>query len=171
MPLVEFKGVWKRFSEREVLKGASFSLEEGEFVFLLGPTGAGKTTTLKLLYAELLPDEGEVWVLGRLTSGLKPRERQLLRRRLGLVFQDFKLLEDRNVLENVEFGLELVGVSRRVARERAFGALEELGLAERAGEPIGRLSGGERQRVAIARALVREPELLLADEPTGNLDP
>ncbi len=171
MPLLEFKGVKKSFAGREVLGGASFSLEEGEFVFLLGPTGAGKTTTLKLVYAELLPDEGEVWVLGENTRALKLKGRQHLRRRLGLIFQDFKLLRDRDVLSNVEFGLELLGVSRRVARERALDTLEELGLAERAREPVTALSGGECQRVAIARALVREPELLLADEPTGNLDP
>ena len=171
MPLVEFKGVKKGFGGREVLKEVNFEIEEGEFVFLLGPTGAGKTTTLKLIYAELLPDRGEVRVLGQDTRSLKSKGRQLLRRRLGLVFQDFKLLGDRNVLDNVVFGLEMVGVSRRVAVERALATLEELGLAERAREPVSGLSGGECQRVAIARALVREPELLLADEPTGNLDP
>ncbi|MGB9589291.1 MAG: cell division ATP-binding protein FtsE [Candidatus Hydrothermia bacterium] len=147
------------------------AVREGDFVFLIGPTGIGKTTTIRLSYLDERPDEGRVIVLGHESVGLKARDIQMIRRKIGVIFQDFKLLTDRSVLDNVAFGLELTGVRSQVARQRAEEALAEVGLAERAHDDVKRLSGGEKQRVAIARALVREPLLLLADEPTGNLDP
>jgi len=168
---LEFKGVSKSYRGKTVLEHASLVVREGDFVFLMGPTGIGKTTTIRLSYAEEMPDSGTVSVLGQATNRCRNREIQNLRRRIGVIFQDFKLLVDRNLLNNVAFGLELTGVRSQVAWGRAREALAWVGLAERAGDSVENLSGGERQRVAIARALVREPHLLLADEPTGNLDP
>lgn len=173
MPLgvLEFQGVSKSYFGKEVLLSADMAISEGDFVFLIGPTGVGKTTTIKLSYLDERPDQGRVVVLGHETRNLRARDIQMIRRKIGVIFQDFKLLTDRSVLDNVAFGLELTGIRSQVARERAEEALSEVGLAERGHDEIQRLSGGEKQRVAIARALVREPHLLLADEPTGNLDP
>ncbi len=169
--ILEFHGVSKSYMGKQVLLAADMAVQERDFVFLIGPTGIGKTTTIKLSYLDEKPDQGRVVVLGHETAGLKSREIQMIRRKIGVIFQDFKLLNDRSVLDNVAFGLELTGVRSQLARERAEEALSEVGLAERAADDVKRLSGGEKQRVAIARALVREPHLLLADEPTGNLDP
>jgi len=173
MPLgvLEFHEVSKSYFGKEVLLSADMAVREGDFVFLIGPTGVGKTTTIKLSYLDERPDQGRVVVLGHEAKGLRARDIQMIRRKIGVIFQDFKLLTDRSVLDNVAFGLELTGVRSQVAKQRAEEALSEVGLAERAPDEIQRLSGGEKQRVAIARALVREPHLLLADEPTGNLDP
>jgi cell division transport system ATP-binding protein len=173
MPLgvLEFHEVSKSYFGKEVLLSADMAVREGDFVFLIGPTGVGKTTTIKLSYLDERPDQGRVVVLGHEARGLRARDIQMIRRKIGVIFQDFKLLTDRSVLDNVAFGLELTGVRSQVARQRAEEALSEVGLAERDHDDIQRLSGGEKQRVAIARALVREPLLLLADEPTGNLDP
>ncbi|MEO0180949.1 MAG: ATP-binding cassette domain-containing protein [candidate division WOR-3 bacterium] len=169
--VLEFQRVSKSYFGKEVLLEADMTVREGDFVFLIGPTGIGKTTTIRLSYLDEKPDKGRVIVLGQDARGLKRRDVQVIRRKIGVIFQDFKLLTDRSVLDNVSFGLELVGVRSQVARQRAEEALSEVGLADRAGDDVQRLSGGEKQRVAIARALVREPLLLLADEPTGNLDP
>jgi len=173
MPLgvLEFHEVSKSYFGKDVLLSADMAVCEGDFVFLIGPTGVGKTTTIKLSYLDERPDQGRVVVLGHEAKGLRARDIQMIRRKIGVIFQDFKLLTDRSVLDNVAFGLELTGVRSQVAKQRAEEALSEVGLAERAPDEIQRLSGGEKQRVAIARALVREPHLLLADEPTGNLDP
>ena len=169
--ILEFQEVSKSYLGKDVLLSADMTILEGDFVFLIGPTGIGKTTTIRLSYLDERPDRGRVIVLGHETGRLKPRDVQMIRRKIGVIFQDFKLLTDRSVLENVAFGLELTGVRSQVAKQRAEEALSEVGLAERKNDDIQRLSGGEKQRVAIARALVREPHLLLADEPTGNLDP
>jgi len=173
MPLgvLEFHEVSKSYFGKDVLLSADMAVCEGDFVFLIGPTGVGKTTTIKLSYLDERPDQGRVVVLGHEAKGLRAKDIQMIRRKIGVIFQDFKLLTDRSVLDNVAFGLELTGVRSQVAKQRAEEALSEVGLAERAPDEIQRLSGGEKQRVAIARALVREPHLLLADEPTGNLDP
>ena len=154
-----------------VLDDVTLRIEKGEFVWLTGPSGAGKSTLLKLLFCAETPTSGQILVggrnIGRLTQGGIP----YLRRNIGVVFQDFKLLDNRTVLENVGYALEVVGVSDGDIRERSLRRLEQVGLKHKAVSLPQRLSGGEQQRVAIARALVNESTILLADEPTGNLDP
>lgn len=153
------------------LHDVSLEVGKGEFVFLTGPSGAGKTTLLKLLFAAEKPSEGQILVLGRNIARLGEAGIPRLRRRIGVVFQDFKLLNRRTVEENVRMALDVVGTPRREARARVFKLLKQVGLQNRRFHYPMSLSGGEQQRLAIARALVNEPELLLADEPTGNLDP
>ena len=153
------------------LHDLSLTVEKGEFVFLTGSSGAGKTTLLKLLFAAERPSEGQILVLGRNIARLRESAIPALRRRIGVVFQDFKLLNRLTIEDNVALGLEVVGTPRREARARAFRLLKQVGLQHRRYHHPLSLSGGEQQRVAIARALVNEPEILLADEPTGNLDP
>ena len=153
------------------LRDVSLEVGRGEFVFLTGPSGAGKTTLLKLLLAVEQPSEGQIVVLGRNIVRLGEVAIPHLRRRIGVVFQDFKLLPARTVEENVGLALDVVGAPRRKARAKVFGVLKQLGLQHRRYHHPLSLSGGEQQRVAIARALVNEPDILLADEPTGNLDP
>jgi cell division transport system ATP-binding protein len=153
------------------LRDVSLTLRKGEFVFLTGPSGAGKSTLLRLLFAAERPSEGQIVVLGRNVARLGPRSVPALRRRIGIVFQDFKLLPRRTVEENVALALEVCGTPRREVRARVFAVLKQLGLQHRRYQLPLSLSGGEQQRVAVARALVNEPEILVADEPTGNLDP
>jgi cell division transport system ATP-binding protein len=153
------------------LHDVSLELGRGEFVFLTGSSGAGKTTLLKLLFAAARPSEGQIVVLGRNIARLGERAIPDLRRRVGVVFQDFKLLARRTVEENVALALDVVGTPQRTTRAKVFAVLKQLGLQHRRYHHPLSLSGGEQQRVAIARALVNEPEILLADEPTGNLDP
>ncbi|MCG8591083.1 MAG: cell division ATP-binding protein FtsE [Proteobacteria bacterium] len=152
------------------LQDVTLEVNKGEFVFLTGPSGAGKTTLLKLLFAAERPSEGQILVLGRNIARLRESAIPRLRRRIGVIFQDFKLLPRRTVEDNVCMALDVVGTPRREARARAFSILKQVGLAHRRYHHPLSLSGGEQQRVAIARALVNEPEILLADEPTGNLD-
>ncbi len=153
------------------LNDVSFHIEAGEFVFLTGPSGAGKSTLLKLLFRDAVPSTGEVQVAGHRLSIMALREIPLLRRKLGVVFQDFKLIRTLTVFENVAFVLKILGVSHMEQRQRAFRALKMVGLQHKLSSYPLQLSGGEQQRVAIARALVNDPLVLLADEPTGNLDP
>jgi cell division transport system ATP-binding protein len=153
------------------LHDVSLEVRRGEFVFLTGPSGAGKTTLLELLFAAEQPSEGQILVLGRNVARLGPAAVPALRRRVGVVFQDFKLLDDRTIEENVRLALDVIGMPRREARARVFQMLKSVGLQHRRFHHPLSLSGGEQQRVALARALVNEPEILLADEPTGNLDP
>jgi len=153
------------------LQDVTLEIGRGEFVFLTGSSGAGKTTMLELLFAAERPTEGQILVLGRNIARLRGGGIPALRRRVGVVFQDFKLLGQRSVEENVSMTLDVVGTPRRQARSRVFHMLKQVGLAHRRNHKPVSLSGGEQQRVAIARALVGEPEILLADEPTGNLDP
>ena len=153
------------------LRDVSLEIDRGELVFLTGSSGAGKTTMLELLFAAERPSEGQILVLGRNIARLREAAIPALRRRVGVVFQDFKLLQNRTVEENVSMSLDVVGTSRREARARVFAMLKQVGLQQRRHHHPVSLSGGEQQRVAIARALVAEPEILLADEPTGNLDP
>ncbi|MFH1068382.1 MAG: cell division ATP-binding protein FtsE [Candidatus Glassbacteria bacterium] len=154
-----------------VLENLNFHIDKGEFVFLTGPSGSGKSTLLRLVYHELRPASGEVVVAEFSSRRLKKRKVPVLRRKLGIVFQDFGLLENRTVEENVAFALEVTGAPRSFVRRRVAQVLEQLGLAGKQRNFPLELSGGEQQRVAIARALVGEPFVLLADEPTGNLDP
>jgi cell division transport system ATP-binding protein len=153
------------------LRDVSLEFQRGEFVFLTGPSGAGKTSLLKLIFAAERPSEGQIIVLGRNAPRLGPAAIPPLRRRIGVIFQDFKLLPRRTVEQNVALALEVVGTPQREARAKVFRILKQLGLQHRRYHHPLSLSGGEQQRVAIARALVNEPDILLADEPTGNLDP
>ena len=153
------------------LEGVSFRLRKGEFAFLTGPSGAGKSTVLELIHFQTLPTEGEVQVSRYNSRRVRRRDIPELRRRVGFVFQDFKLLERLTAAENVAFALEVVGTPRREIGGRVQRLLSQVGLAARARSRPSELSGGERQRVAVARALATEPRILLADEPTGNLDP
>lgn len=157
--------------DRTALCNVSLQIDKGEFVFLVGATGSGKSTLLKLLYHEELPTTGRVIVAGTDVARMKPREVPYLRRRMGIVFQDYGLLPNKTVFENVAYALRVIGATRREIRRKVPEALSQVGLAQRFDAFPGQISGGEQQRVAIARALVNNPAILIADEPTGNLDP
>jgi cell division transport system ATP-binding protein len=164
--------VYKQYDrESSALADVTFTVDDGEFCFLTGPSGAGKTTLLKLVFREELPSQGQILVGGRNVTSIADRHIHELRRSIGVVFQDFKLLKRKTVLENVAFVLRMLGVPAREQKRRAFLALKAVGLHQKMHAYPLQLSGGEQQRVAIARALINEPMLLLADEPTGNLDP
>ena len=174
-PIVELRGICKGFREgereRSVFRGASLLIDQGEWVFLLGRSGSGKSTLLNLISGIDLPDQGEVVVGTRVLNRLNERDRTLFRRNsIGFVFQFYNLIPTLTVEENVLLPLELVGPLTAGLRNRARDLLEQVGLADRAASFPDRLSGGEQQRVAVARALVHHPKLVLADEPTGNLD-
>jgi cell division transport system ATP-binding protein len=169
--LIRFSHVFKEYPRTGIaLNDVSFAIAKGEFVFLTGPSGAGKSSLLKLIYMDELPSRGEVWVSGTRSSGVKRRDIAKLRRKLGVVFQDFRLLEDRTVEANVAFALEVIGTPADKIRSKVSRLLTQVGLASKATNMPRELSGGEQQRVAIARALVNDPFVLVADEPTGNLD-
>jgi cell division transport system ATP-binding protein len=169
---VQLYHVSKVYNEGQfALQDVSIEFGRGEFVFLTGPSGAGKTTLMKLIFAAERPTEGQIVVLGRNAPRLGASAIPPLRRRIGVVFQDFKLLPNRSVEDNVAMALEVFGAPRAEIRPKVFKILKQLGLAHRRDHHPLSLSGGEQQRVAIARALVKEPDILLADEPTGNLDP
>lgn len=153
------------------LRGLDFKVKAGEFIFIAGASGAGKSTLLKLLFAEERATRGEVNVCGKDINAIHGEGRAELRRNVGVIFQDYKLLPTRSVLQNVAFALEVVGVRKREREQLAFKMLGAVGLKERVHSYPMMLSGGEQQRVAIARALVNRPKIILADEPTGNLDP
>lgn len=171
-PILVFERVHKAYrADAPVLRGVSLTIQRGEFVFITGPSGAGKSTLLRLLYAAEWVDSGRIFFLGRDIGRLTPSSIPFLRRNIGVIFQDFKLVDNWSVLDNVAVPLEVLGLPPRVIRQRVGEVLERVGLAGRGAERAGHLSGGEQQRVAIARAIVGEPALLLADEPTGNLDP
>jgi len=172
MTMIEFHNVSAGYSRNSrVLEGINFHIDKGEFVFLTGPSGSGKSTLLKLIYHELIPQTGEVTVDDFSSKKIKRRRIPYLRRKLGIVFQDFALLENRTAAENVSFALEVTRASRSYIRTRLTMVFTRLGLAGKEKCFPHELSGGEQQRVAIARALVGEPFILIADEPTGNLDP
>ncbi len=170
-PVIEFRNVTVEFDGRNVLDDIDFSLENGEFCYLIGNTGTGKSSLLKLIYRDLLPSYGDVIVADRNVPRLREKEVPMLRRSLGIVFQDFQLLPDRNVYENVAFALEVTGNRRSFIKQRVLECLSMVGLSHKHANMPGDLSGGEQQRVVIARALANEPRIMLADEPTGNLDP
>jgi len=169
--MIQFEGVTKRYPRTgAALADVSFHLRKGEFAFLTGPSGAGKTTVLQLVHMHTLPDEGRVRVSRFSSDSMRRKDVPQLRRRVGYVFQDFRLLERLTASQNVAFALEATGASRRKMRQKVQQLLGHVGLAAKSQSHPSELSGGERQRVAIARALATDPLVLLADEPTGNLD-
>ncbi len=169
--MIEFQGVSKRYEEgNRALQDINITIDDGEFVFIMGRSGAGKSTLLKMLLKEVEPSEGHLFVNDTDLTRLPRRRIPKYRRTLGMVFQDFRLLKDRNVFENVAFALRVVGASQKTIREQVPEALKVVGLSAKYKYYPQQLSGGEQQRVAIARALINNPEVILADEPTGNLD-
>jgi cell division transport system ATP-binding protein len=171
-PILTFESVFKAYrSDQPVLRGMSLAVERGEFLFITGPSGAGKSTLLRLLYRTETVDDGRILFLGRDIARLTPDSIPFLRRNIGVVFQDFRLVPEWTVYDNVAVALEVLGLPPRLIKSRVAEALERVGLAGRGGDRAAVMSGGEQQRVAIARAVVGEPAIILADEPTGNLDP
>jgi len=170
--LIEFKDVTKRYSNGTIgLQDASFTIEKGEFVFVVGPSGSGKSTLLKLILHEEIPTEGELYVNGFSIHNMRRSEIPYLRRGLGVVFQDFRLLPNKTVYDNVAFAMQIVEAQPKEIRRQVPVVLALVGLSKKAKAYPDQLSGGEQQRVSLARALVNNPSILLADEPTGNLDP
>ena len=161
----------KQYDDRAVLSDVNLQVGNGEFVFLVGPSGAGKSTLLRLIYMDELPNEGQVIVGSSVSTNMKRRHIPYLRRKIGIIFQDFKLIEDRNVFENIAISLRVMGETNYNIKRQVMQVLTQVGLYHKRYDLPMTLSGGEQQRVAIARAVVKSPEILLADEPTGNLDP
>jgi cell division transport system ATP-binding protein len=169
--MIEFHNVFLSYQgDVAALNNIQLKIAKGDIVFISGVSGAGKSTLLKLIYAELTPTRGQVVVDGQNLARFTPRQIPLLRRSIGVVFQDFKLLKNRTVFENVAITLEVLGWSKKEIGKKVFSTLKQLGIDHRMHHTPLRLSGGEQQRVALARALVNDPKILLADEPTGNLD-
>ena len=170
--MIEFTAVVKSDSVgTKALRGVSLQIEDGEFAFLVGPSGSGKSTIIKLITGELKPTSGAVHVNGYSLERIRRREIPYLRRTVGVVFQDFRLIENKTVYDNVAFAMRVIGAREREIRERVPYVLELVGLETKSRRHPGELSGGEQQRLAIARALVNNPSTIIADEPTGNLDP
>ena len=170
--MIEFTDVTKSYTVgTHALKGVSLQIEDGEFAFLVGPSGSGKSTILKLITGELKPTSGTVHVNGYSLERIRKREIPYLRRTVGVVFQDFRLIGTKTVYENVAFAMRVIGAKEQEIRERVPYVLELVGLETKSRRHPSELSGGEQQRLAIARALVNNPSTIIADEPTGNLDP
>ncbi len=170
--MIEFKGVYKEYSNGVMaMNNTNTKIEQGEFVYLIGPSGAGKSTFLKLIYRDILPSVGDVFVDNKSTKKYRKRNVYKLRRKQGVVFQDFKLLYKNTIFENISFVLETFGMNRLNIRKKVFEMLDLVNLKDKYRYYPNQLSGGEQQRVAIARALINKPKVLICDEPTGNLDP
>ena len=170
--MIRFIDVHKEYDNgTKALKGVNVRIDDGEFVFLVGPSGSGKSTLIKLITAEIAPTEGRVMVNGFNLTNITPRQVPQMRRTLGVIFQDFRLIEKKTVYENLSFAMRAIGASNRELRRRIPYVLQLVGLDQKGERFPGQLSGGEQQRVAIARALVNNPSMIIADEPTGNLDP
>ena len=170
--MIELKEVTKEYAKGiAALNGVSLKIEQGEFVFIVGDSGSGKSTLIRLLLKELEPTSGKITVMGKDLGKLKHKAIPYYRRKMGVVFQDFRLLQDRNVYENIAFALRVTETPTRVLKKKVPAALSLVGLAQKYKSNPKELSGGEQQRVAIARAIVNAPAILLCDEPTGNLDP
>ena len=170
--MIEFTDVVKSYVQGNMaLKGVSMQIEDGEFAFLVGPSGSGKSTIIKLITGELKPTSGTVHVNGYSLERIRKREIPFLRRTVGVVYQDFRLIETKTVYDNVAFAMRVIGARNKEIKERVPYVLELVGLENKANRLPGELSGGEQQRLAIARALVNNPSTIIADEPTGNLDP
>lgn len=169
--MLSFNNVYYSYNNSPVLENISFEIDAGEFVFLIGKSGAGKSTLLQLIYMNILPQMGNVKVAEFDSQNIKRKDLPFLRRKLGVIFQEFRLLKDRTVFENLAFILEVTNVSSREIKRKINDVLTDVGLSHRRNAYPKELSGGEQQRIAIARAIINEPMLILADEPTGNLDP
>ena len=170
--MIEFNNVVKSYSVgTHALKGVSMQIEDGEFAFLVGPSGSGKSTIIKLITGELKPTSGTVHVNGYSLERIRKREIPYLRRTVGVIFQDFRLIENKTVYDNVAFAMRVIGAKEKAIRKRVPYVLELVGLETKSRRHPNELSGGEQQRLAIARALVNNPSMIIADEPTGNLDP
>ena len=170
--MIRFIDVYKEYDNgTKALKGINLRIDDGEFVFLVGPSGSGKSTLIKLITAEIAPTDGRVMVNGFLLNDIAPRQVPEMRRTLGVIFQDFRLIEKKTVYDNLSFAMRAIGASNRELRRRIPYVLQLVGLDQKGDRYPGQLSGGEQQRVAIARALVNNPSMIIADEPTGNLDP
>lgn len=169
--MMQLHNITVTFEDQRILDGINFSMKQGEFVYLVGQTGVGKSTLMRLIYFDLKPSTGTVTIASYNSTNITNRQIPHIRRKLGIVFQDFKLLEDRNVYDNVAFALFATNTRRSEVKRRTLHGLAEVGLSHKRNHMPNELSGGEQQRVVIARALVNEPIMLLADEPTGNLDP
>ena len=170
--MVQLTEVFKSYdNDTKALRGVNLKIDDGEFVFLVGPSGSGKTTVIKLITGEIAPTDGTVMVNGYNVGTMKLSKMPYLRRTIGVIFQDFRLIEDKTVFENVAFAMRVTGASNAEIRRRVPYVLELVGLDNRIKRRPNELSGGEQQRVAMARALVNNPSLIIADEPTGNLDP
>ena len=167
-----FIDVYKEYDNgTKALKGVNMRIDDGEFVFLVGPSGSGKSTIIKLITGENALTQGKLMVNGYSMSNISPKQVPLMRRTLGIIFQDFRLIEKKTVYENLSFAMRAIGASNRDLKRRIPYVLQLVGLEQKADRYPGQLSGGEQQRVAIARALVNNPNMIIADEPTGNLDP
>ena len=170
--MIEFVDVTKTYSEgNHALRGITMQIDDGEFVFLVGPSGSGKSTIIKLITGELQPTSGTVHVNGYSLERIRKREVPFLRRTVGVVFQDFRLIENKTVFENVAFAMRAIGAGDKEINARVPYILELVGLENKSRRHPNEMSGGEQQRLAIARALVNNPSMIIADEPTGNLDP
>ena len=170
--MVRMRDVFKIYENgTRAIKGVNLDIEDGEFVFLVGPSGSGKSTLIKMLTGEIAPSDGTIFVNGYDLDTIKPRRMPYMRRTLGVIFQDFRLIDKKSVYENVAFAMRAAGASNREIRSRVPYVLELVGLDNTTGRRPPELSGGEQQRVAIARALAMKPQMIIADEPTGNLDP
>lgn len=170
--MIQFRNIGKKYDNGVVaLSNVNLEIEKGEFVFIVGPSGAGKSTFLKLILKEENPTSGDLYLAGEEISNVRNRRIPYIRRNLGVVFQDFRLLENKTVYENVSFAMEIVGTDTKTIRRSVPMALAMVGLSDKAKFYPDELSGGEHQRVSIARAIVNSPPVLIADEPTGNLDP
>ncbi len=170
--MVRMRDVFKIYENgTRAIKGVNLDIEDGEFVFLVGPSGSGKSTLIKMLTGEIAPSDGTIFVNGYDLDTIKPRRMPYMRRTLGVIFQDFRLIDKKSVYENVAFAMRAAGASNREIRSRVPYVLELVGLDNTTGRRPPELSGGEQQRVAIARALANNPQMIIADEPTGNLDP
>ena len=169
--MIQFINVTKMYNELKALDNVSFQVETGEMLFLVGPSGAGKSTIMRLLYREEKPTSGQVFVSNVDVSRLPNNQTPILRRRMGIVFQDFKLLPNKTAFENVAYPLFAIGMDQNEIKKRVHGSLKVVSLTNKINDFPKNLSGGEQQRVGIARAIVQRPSLIIADEPTGNLDP
>jgi cell division transport system ATP-binding protein len=170
--VIELQDVWKTYADgTHALRGVSVCIDRNEFVYLVGPSGAGKSTFMKLIYREEIPTKGQISVNGFNIGKLKPRKIPFVRRNIGVIFQDYRLLPKLTAYENIAFAMEVIEAPRRVIKKRTMEVLELVGLKNKQNSLPQQLSGGEQQRVAIARAIVNNPAVIVADEPTGNLDP
>jgi cell division transport system ATP-binding protein len=172
IPLIEMQDIWKTYPDgTTALQGVNLVIDRNEFVYVVGPSGAGKSTFMKLIYREEVPTKGQISVNGFNIGKLKHRKIPYVRRNIGVIFQDYKLLPKLTAYENVAFAMEVIETPRRTIRRRTMEVLDLVGLKHKANSLPAQLSGGEQQRVAIARAIVNSPAVIVADEPTGNLDP